>query len=85
MATSMGATWEALADLLVGTQQGGYDIVAVNTKILQTKLIHGPDLAIGTLDQNSVYQVLYPNLTLENGIEELSRNVTLSMFAQGDL
>jgi hypothetical protein len=83
MATSMGATWEALADLLVGTQQGGYDIVAVNTKILQTKLIHGPDLAIGTFDQNADYQVLYPNLTLENGIEELSRNVTLSMFAQG--
>jgi hypothetical protein len=85
MAASMGATWDALADILVGTMEGGDDGVAVNTKILLTKLIQGPDLAIGTFDQNGDIQVLYPNLTLENGIEELSRNVTLSMFAQGNL
>jgi hypothetical protein len=84
-ATSMGATWDALADMIVGYVQGGVDSLSINTKILQTKLIHGPDLYIGTFDQNFDIQVLYPNLTLENGIEELSRNVTLSMFAQGDL
>ena len=85
MATSTGATWDTLADAVVGYVQGGFDLLTINTKFLQTKFGHGPDLAIGTFDHNSDIQVPYPNLTLENGIEELSRKATLSVFTQGDL
>jgi hypothetical protein len=84
--TGMGATWDALGAVLVGRVTTEMEAQrAWYTMILQSKMINGPDGNIGSADFDYSRSNLYPNLTLEAGVEELIQNITLSLFSQATL
>ncbi|KAI9776496.1 MAG: hypothetical protein M1839_009530 [Geoglossum umbratile] len=77
------ASYKAMLDAFVGLIGGNLSNSAdePSTLVLQTNLANGPDLY-------NVYgnrSLLYPNLTLKAGLEELWTNLTISLFAASDL
>ena len=75
---SYEAVVDAFAYVVVGNLSVASEAgIKPSTTILQTKLAYGPELHGLSGDR----PLLYPNLTLQVGIEELWLNLTLSLFS----
>ncbi|PMD60549.1 uncharacterized protein K444DRAFT_629480 [Hyaloscypha bicolor E] len=68
----------AFANVIVGDLSIAVDATDSTTSVLNTKLGFGPDL--NTLASEQPRSILFPNLTIQAGLEEMWFNFTMSLF-----